>query len=38
MRTVGMGVTKVFDIFGKVTKKENIILPDLASNFDLHYS
>jgi hypothetical protein len=35
MRSVSVGVTKVFDIFGKVAKEENVVLSNFTSNFDL---
>jgi hypothetical protein len=30
-----MGVTQVFDVFGKIAEKEYVLFADLASYFDL---
>jgi hypothetical protein len=35
MRTISVRVTKVFDVFGKVAKEENVVLSDFTSNFNL---
>jgi hypothetical protein len=35
MRTVGMCVAEVFNIFSEVTKEEDIVLPNFAGDFNL---
>ncbi len=35
VRAISMGMTKIFDIFGKVSKEKNIVFSDFTSNFDL---
>jgi len=32
---VGMGVTKIFDVFGEVAEEEDVVFADFAGNFNL---
>lgn len=36
--TKAVSVTKLLNIFGKVAKEEDVVLADLACNFDLFWS
>lgn len=35
MRTVGVSVTEVLDVFGERTEEEDVLLSDFAGDFDL---
>jgi len=38
VRAVVVGMAKVFDVFGQIAEEEDVILSDLASNFNLTLS